>query len=283
MPQGPREDTESLERGASRRPASGLAALLGILGSPRWLSFVVVVTLLGIGVALVFGPANLHGLVLIGFFASIFAGGLVLIVGPRGSKDLRLKQVVRRGSEVPTAHRPGFLRRIAWWKLTWTFDTPISMADSQKHVSDLMVYFKEARQWPFGDASTGLHISAEGFTTSPGWWWNAPYKVTVTGWCRASKAGSRCWLEIALAYDPAFEVLFFIASSIIAVGWLVALANSAEPGKSLLFVPLGFVPLAFVVCAGLLGRKWVKLRASGVVHELITDLQARAAEVQMGW
>jgi hypothetical protein len=210
------------------------------------------------------------------------AGGLLLIVVPRGTQQLRLKEAIAHGSDVPPTQRVGFLRRVAWWKLTWTLDTPVSVADSQKFVGDLMGYMKEARQWPFGDPSTALHIADEGFSTSPGWWWNTPYKVTLTGWCKPSVSGSRCWLEIALAHEPVFEVLFFVAAMVIAVGWLVAVAESPEPGKSLLFVPLGLIPLVFVVCAGLLGRQWVRLRAGRMVNQLIADLQGRA-DLRMGW
>jgi len=242
----------------------------------------VVGTLSVIGLTLVFGPTNLRGLLTVVFLATVIAGGLLLIVVPRGSQQLRLKEAIDHGSEVPSRHRFGFLRRVAWWKLTWTLDTPISTADSQRFVSDLMIYIKEMRQWPFGDPSTALRISEAGFSTSPGWWWNAPYKVTVTGWCKQSGPGSRWWLEIALAYDPGFEVLFFIASSVIAIGWLVAIAQAAQPVSQLPFTPLGFIPLAFVMCAALLGRKWVKARASGLVDQLVKDLRARA-DLQMGW
>jgi hypothetical protein len=255
---------------------------LTFLITPRWLSIIVVAALSVIALALVLGPVNVRGPLLVVFFAAILAGGLLLIVVPRGLRELRLREAVGHRSEMPTGQHMGFLRRVAWWKLTWTLDSPIAAADSQKFASDLMVYKREAREWPFGDPSTALHISDEGFSTSPGWWWNVPYKVTVTRWCKSSGVGSRCWLEIALAYDSGFEVLFLFATSLIAVGWLVALAQGVDPAKSLIFAPLGFIPLACVVCAGVIGRLWVRLRAYGLVDQLITDLQARA-DLRMGW
>jgi hypothetical protein len=242
----------------------------------------VVAILSVIGLALVLSPANLRGPLIVVFLATGIAGGLLLIVVPRGSQRVRLKEAIGHWSEVPSGQHIGFLRRVAWWKLTWTLDTPISIVDSQRFISDLMVYIKEMRQWPFGDPSTALRISNEGFSTSPGWWWRAPYKVTVTGWGKQAGLGSRWWLEIALAYDPGFEVLFLIASSVIAIGWLVALAEAADPVSQLPFAPLGFVPLALVVCEGWLGRQWVRLRAKGLVDQLVTDLRARA-DLRMGW
>jgi hypothetical protein len=84
----------------------------------------------------------------VGHRVTIIARGLLLIVVPRGTQQLRLKEAIAHGSDVPATQRVGFLRRVAWWKLTWTLDTPISAADSQRFVSDLMGYMKEARQWP---------------------------------------------------------------------------------------------------------------------------------------
>jgi hypothetical protein len=262
--------------------------LLEALSLPRWVSMAVVAALLAIGAVLVFGPATLRGPLVVVFLAAMFTGGLVLIVVPRKSYASRIRSVGRQESEVPTLPRRGFLRRVAWWKLTWTFDTPVTVADSQKYVGDLMAYFKEAREWPFGDPSTALRTTADGFSTSPGWWWNVPYKVTVTGACKPSGPGSRYWFEVALAYDPAFEVLFSIASTVIAIGWLVALAESSNPARSfsflaLGFLPLGFVPLAIVVLTGMLGRKWVKQRATGLVQQLVTHLGGRGVDFQMGW
>jgi hypothetical protein len=258
--------------------------LLGTLSSPRWLSTVVIAAIWAIGLAVVFGPTMFHGPLVIGFLGAIFAGGLLLIVVPRRTQALRLQEAVEhRSARPPTGHRADFLRRMGWWKLTWTFETPISMPDSQKFTSDLMVYIKEVRQWPFGDPSTALHISVEGFSTSPGWWWNMPYKVTVTGWCKQSGSGTTCWLEIALAYDPPFEVLFLVVSIVIAIGWLAAIVESAGPVTWLPFLPIAFVPLVIVMGAGVLGRKWVRLRANGLVDQLVTGLQARIADLRMGW
>jgi len=220
---------------------------------------------------------------MIGYTGAIFLGGVLMLIVPRRLQALRLQKAREQGSAGPTGHRAGFLRRMGWWKLTWRLETPISMPDSQSFINDLIVYMKDVRKWPFGDPSTALHTSAEGFSTSPGWWWNTPYKVTVTGWCTSSASGATCWLEIALAYDPPFEVLFVVISIVIAIGWLAAIAESPAPGTSLPFLPFAFIPLAIVVGAGLLGRKWVRLRANRLVNQVITGLQARVAELRMGW
>jgi hypothetical protein len=261
----------------------GRNRLVEILILPRWLSVAVVASLVTIGLVLVFAPTSLRGPLIVVFFAAIFTGGLVLIVVPRRSYASRIRIAGGQESEASTLPQAGFLRRVAWWKLTWIFDTPITVADSQKYLGDLMVYLKEAQDWPFGDPSTALNTAVDGFSTSPGWWWNAPYKVTVTGACKPSGPGSRCWFEVALTYDPAFEILFFAGSTVIAIGWVVALTESADPARSFSFLPFGFVPLALVVLTGMLGRNWVKQRATRLVNQLTTDLQGRSVDFRMGW
>ena len=155
--------------------------LLVIPSSPRRLVAIVLSTTMVIVLLALAGPPGARGIFVGLFFAANLVGGVLLLTVPRRLQALRLQSVIGRGAKAAPSRPPGLLRRLFWRKLTWILDTTVSLADTTSFLRDLVTYMKEVCEWPFGDPTTALHLSEEGFATAPGWFWRNAAQVNRHG------------------------------------------------------------------------------------------------------
>lgn len=214
-------------------------------------------------------------------FLVLFAGGIAAIVVPRRRAAARLAAERASKLPVPTA-RAGLLRRIWWWNLKWTIASPLSPEDASMCVASTMESRKASNRWPFGDSTTKSHIDAGGFATAPGWLWNAPFKPLVSGWAERTSSGALYRLRMGMAYDPVFEVMFTIAASLIAVGWIVAFVQQGLI-SNWQFLPLAFLPLAIVVAVGRVGRWRLRRASTHLAEEAAVAVSGKVLSVWPGW
>lgn len=253
-----------------------------VLDSPPVLAALVIILLLSIGIGWTFGPREYSVVFLLLGFATIFIGGTTLIVMPRVRVTSRLAADRSADAVSWSAANAGFLRRAWWWSLTWTINSLLPPAECSARAQAIVEARKEASEWPFGDSTTKLLAEPEGFSTAPGWLWNAPYKPLVTGWVMMAPGGSAFTVTLRMAYDPAFEVLFTTMALLIAAGFVVAfIQQGSTAGWELL--PLGFVPLAIVIGFGQLGRWRVKRAGTRLVTDVAAAVGGTVTAYWPGW
>jgi len=257
--------------------------LTRLLVSPRSLTGATLLLLVASGLGWTFGPRSFSAAFLVAGFVVILVGGVVQVVIPRRRSATRLQADLR--APIRAGDRPGRFRRALWWTMSWTVRSPVAAAEAASRADEIVVRRKNAAKWPFGDTTTKLHSESNGFITTPGWFWNMPYKPVVSGSVREAPDGSVYVVKVSMAHDPPFEVMFMSVALLIGIvtllGALLGLLGRAWVDWP--FLPLMLLPLAVFTAMGQLGRWRLRHAGSRLTTEIAAALSSNAISVWPGW